>query len=89
MELSSQTNNSALILLTGGTGYVGGRLLTSLEEDGWRVRCIARRPERIGFACETVYPGLTHDRFRNGLAGESLEEWTACRRILRDALPAH
>ena len=35
------------ILLTGATGYVGGRLLKSLEEDGHRVRCLARNPDRL------------------------------------------
>jgi len=33
------------ILLTGATGYVGGRLLLALEQQGHRVRCLARRPE--------------------------------------------
>lgn len=32
-----------LILLTGATGYVGGRLLRVLEGEGFRVRCLARR----------------------------------------------
>jgi len=36
---------SRLILLTGATGYIGGRLLTALQEAGERVRCVARRPE--------------------------------------------
>jgi len=36
-----------LILLTGATGYVGGRLLPLLVEEGWRVRCLARQPERL------------------------------------------
>lgn len=36
-----------LILLTGATGYVGGRLLPLLAADGWRVRCLARQPERL------------------------------------------
>ncbi|HEX6952836.1 MAG TPA: SDR family oxidoreductase [Gaiellaceae bacterium] len=35
------------ILLTGATGYVGGRLLTALLERGERVRCLARRPEAV------------------------------------------
>jgi uncharacterized protein YbjT (DUF2867 family) len=35
------------ILLTGATGYVGGRLLRALERRGTRVRCLARRPERL------------------------------------------
>jgi len=33
------------ILLTGATGYIGGRLLQSLEQQGYRLRCIARRPD--------------------------------------------
>jgi uncharacterized protein YbjT (DUF2867 family) len=33
------------VLVTGATGYVGGRLLPALEAAGYRVRCLARRPE--------------------------------------------
>jgi uncharacterized protein YbjT (DUF2867 family) len=33
------------ILLTGATGYVGGRLLDRLVREGFRVRCLTRRPE--------------------------------------------
>jgi uncharacterized protein YbjT (DUF2867 family) len=33
-----------LILLTGATGYIGGRLLAELESKGLRLRCLARRP---------------------------------------------
>ena len=39
--------DSRLILLTGATGYVGGRLLLALESRGERVRCLARRPEAL------------------------------------------
>jgi uncharacterized protein YbjT (DUF2867 family) len=35
----------ARILLTGASGYVGGRLLTRLQRRGSGVRCLARRPE--------------------------------------------
>ena len=38
---------SGLILLTGATGYVGGRLLTQLVSEGRRVRCLSRRPEAL------------------------------------------
>src|SRR3972149_4460269 len=34
-----------LILLTGASGYVGGRLLAALEAAGHGVRCLARHPE--------------------------------------------
>lgn len=39
--------HASLILLTGATGYVGGRLLRSLENQGCRVRCLARSPEAL------------------------------------------
>ncbi len=40
-----------LILVTGATGYVGGRLVPRLLEAGYRVRCLARDPRRLeGFA---------------------------------------
>lgn len=46
------------ILVTGGTGYVGGRLIPLLERRGERVRCLARRPEflqaRVGSQTEIV-----------------------------------
>jgi NAD(P)H-binding len=35
------------ILLTGATGYVGGRLLRKLEESGRPVRCMVRRPDAL------------------------------------------
>lgn len=35
------------ILLTGATGYVGGRLLPMLEAAGYQVRCMTRRPEAL------------------------------------------
>jgi uncharacterized protein YbjT (DUF2867 family) len=60
------TNDKPLILLTGATGYIGGRLLRVLEEQGSRVRCIARRPEylkpRVGVQTEVV-PGDLLDPF--------------------------
>jgi uncharacterized protein YbjT (DUF2867 family) len=37
----------ALVLLTGATGYIGGRLLRHFEEAGRQVRCLARNPERV------------------------------------------
>ncbi len=47
-----------MILLTGASGYIGGRLLTALEARGEQVRCLARRPEylapRVGPSTEIV-----------------------------------
>jgi uncharacterized protein YbjT (DUF2867 family) len=35
------------ILVTGATGYIASRLIPRLLEAGYRVRCLARRPERL------------------------------------------
>ncbi len=40
----SSHTESRPVLLTGATGYIGGRLLRRLEEDGIRVRCLSRNP---------------------------------------------
>ena len=45
--MASNDDKRPLILLTGATGYVGGRLIRLLEERGDRVRCLARRPENL------------------------------------------
>jgi uncharacterized protein YbjT (DUF2867 family) len=42
------------ILLTGASGYVGGRLLVELQRCGMAVRCLARRPE---FLLPKIAPG--------------------------------
>jgi len=50
--------DSGLVLLTGATGYVGGRLLPVLQEQGRRIRCFTRRPEamkqELDAGCEVV-----------------------------------
>jgi uncharacterized protein YbjT (DUF2867 family) len=35
------------VLLTGATGYIGGRLVPALEASGVRLRCLARRPSAL------------------------------------------
>ena len=37
----------ATVLLTGATGYIGGRLLRRFEEDGRAVRCLVRQPAQL------------------------------------------
>lgn len=41
------TSTTRHILLTGASGYVGGRLLQLLEGQGQHVRCLARRPAAL------------------------------------------
>jgi uncharacterized protein YbjT (DUF2867 family) len=40
-------NDCRFVLLTGATGYVGGRLLHALEATGHRIRCLTRHPEAL------------------------------------------
>ncbi len=35
------------VLVTGATGYIGGRLVPRLRQNGWAVRCLVRDPDRI------------------------------------------
>jgi len=39
--------SARLVLVTGASGYIGGRLVPELERRGERVRCLARRPEYV------------------------------------------
>jgi uncharacterized protein YbjT (DUF2867 family) len=53
-----EQQSNPLILLTGATGYIGGRLLPLLEKHGYSLRCLTRRPEalagRVGATTEVV-----------------------------------
>lgn len=42
-----QESPQPLILITGATGYIGGRLAPRLLQAGYRVRCLARDPSRL------------------------------------------
>jgi len=41
------TTNRGTILVTGATGYIGGRLVPRLLEAGYRVRCMVRSPKKL------------------------------------------
>jgi uncharacterized protein YbjT (DUF2867 family)/ligand-binding SRPBCC domain-containing protein len=44
----------ATILVTGATGYIGGRLLRRFEQRGRAVRCLVRQPARLGATSSTT-----------------------------------
>lgn len=60
MDASAEAPAQPLVLLTGGSGYVGGRLIPLLEQQPVGLRCLARHPDRlrsrVGTATEVV-PG--------------------------------
>ncbi len=47
MTTGRQTSSAPVLLVTGASGYVGGRLLRVLRDRGDRVRCMARRPDEL------------------------------------------
>ncbi|MEY3909080.1 MAG: hypothetical protein RLZZ90_987, partial [Actinomycetota bacterium] len=45
--LRNSKGEPALCLVTGATGYIGGRLVVELLKHGYRVRVLARQPSRL------------------------------------------
>jgi uncharacterized protein YbjT (DUF2867 family) len=43
-----------LVLVTGGTGYVGSHAIAALASAGYRVRVLARPPDKIPAALEPL-----------------------------------
>jgi uncharacterized protein YbjT (DUF2867 family) len=62
-----------LILLTGATGYVGGRLLHALEERGERVRCVSRRPDVLAARVAATTEVVEGDVLRPASIARALE----------------
>lgn len=74
---TNQLTKESRILLTGATGYVGGRLLRVLEAEGRSIRCLARRLEflrdRVGPATEVVHADvLDADSLSRAMAGVTI-----------------
>ena len=46
----SDSNNRSRVLVTGATGYVGGRLVPRLLADGHELRCLVRTPAKLAAA---------------------------------------
>lgn len=47
LTLLKNAGGPGLCLVTGATGYIGGRLIVQLIEAGYRVRVLARNPQRL------------------------------------------
>lgn len=46
-ETATPTDARGRVLVTGASGYIGGRLVSRLLEDGWQVRCLLREPRKV------------------------------------------
>jgi uncharacterized protein YbjT (DUF2867 family) len=44
---SPEVPNTSVVLLTGASGYVGGRLIPLLEQQPVKLRCLARNPDKM------------------------------------------
>jgi uncharacterized protein YbjT (DUF2867 family) len=58
------------VVVAGATGYIGGYVLRALHAQGWRVRALARDPDRLGPArslCAEIF--VAHATVRSSLAG--------------------
>ena len=73
-----EPNDGRWVLLTGATGYVGGRLLSRLEQRGVRVRCLDPASRSLARAC-----GLDHRDCRRRRPRPGVARGGACRASTR------
>lgn len=74
---ASPVATTPLILLTGATGYVGGRLLRALERRGTSVRCLARQPETLRARVDEATEVVAGDVFDSSSLAAALRGVTA------------
>jgi len=55
---SPEPTSARPVLVTGATGYIGGRLVPRLLAAGYRVRCLARDPRKLDSRAWRSDPGL-------------------------------
>lgn len=54
--MTSAPERHSTILVTGASGYIGGRLVPRLLEAGYRVRCLARAPRKLADRPWSAHP---------------------------------
>lgn len=70
---SKSDSNSPSVLVTGASGYVGGRLVPCLLRRRARVRCLARKPEELRPAVGPNVEVVTGDVLDRSSLGPALE----------------
>lgn len=68
MTALSHAERDRLVLVTGATGYVGGRLVPRLLDAGYSVRCFARSPKKLQHRAWIDHPRVSV------AAGDALQE---------------
>ena len=71
-----QKSKKPIILVTGATGYIGGRLITAIDRSEYDVRCFIRNPNHIqkkSFETVEVIQGDILDKESLSLAMEGVE----------------
>lgn len=61
-----RSNIKPIVLITGATGYVGGRLLGVLDREKYHVRSLARKPEHVRDKAEPDAEVVTGDALDRG-----------------------
>ncbi len=65
-----------MYLLTGATGYIGGRLLRRLARDGSAVRCLCRNPEALGWRAALGIEMVQGDLLQPASLDVAFSGWT-------------
>lgn len=58
MTTEADTADNRPVLVTGATGYIGGRLVPRLLDEGYRVRCLVRRARKLSSRPWANHPRL-------------------------------
>ncbi len=67
-----------LVVVTGATGFVGGRLVPLLLEAGFRVRCIVREPRKLAERLWRSHPDVTVEQGDLSDAAELARQLAGC-----------
>lgn len=88
---ATTTKNNGLVLVTGATGYIGGRLVPCLLEQGWRVRCLVRcaaKLERRTWASHPSLEVIEGDASQASVIGSAMAGCTAAYYLIHSMLVA-